>query len=150
MLNVISVMGRLVADPQMRQTSTGKRVATFRIACDRGRRDANGQNQADFFQVIAWEQAADFACKYFQKGQLVAVDGRLQTRQYQDKNGSNRIAVEIVAAHLHFAEPKRQAGQLDEGGYAAPGSQNAAPAQGYSAGGYDDFAVIQDTGDLPF
>ena len=68
MLNVVVLMGRLVADPQLRQTTTGKNVASFRVACDRGRRDANGQNQADFFDVVAWDRSAEFVCRYFQKG----------------------------------------------------------------------------------
>ena len=80
MLNVVVLMGRLVADPQLRQTTTGKNVASFRVACDRGRRDANGQNQADFFDVVAWDRSAEFVCRYFQKGSMIAIDGRLQRR----------------------------------------------------------------------
>ena len=90
MLNVVAIMGRLVADPQLRQTTTGKNVASFRIACDRGRRDPNGQNQADFLDVVAWDRTAEFVCRYFQKGSMIAIDGRLQSRSYQDKNGNNR------------------------------------------------------------
>lgn len=78
MLNVVAIMGRLAADPQLRQTTTGKNVASFRIACDRGRRDANGQSQADWLDVVAWDRTAEFVCKYFQKGSLIAIDGRLQ------------------------------------------------------------------------
>ena len=85
MLNVVAIMGRLAADPQLRQTTTGKNVASFRIACDRGRRDANGQSQADWLDVVAWDRTAEFVCKYFQKGSLIAIDGRLQSRSYQDK-----------------------------------------------------------------
>ena len=95
MLNVVVLMGRLVADPQLRQTTTGKNVASFRVACDRGRRDANGQNQADFFDVVAWDRSAEFVCRYFQKGSMIAIDGRLQSRNYQDKSGNNRTAIEI-------------------------------------------------------
>ena len=80
MLNVVAIMGRLAADPQLRQTTTGKNVASFRIACDRGRRDANGQSQADWLDVVAWDRTAEFVCKYFQKGSLIAIDGRLQSR----------------------------------------------------------------------
>lgn len=95
MLNVVAIMGRLARDPELRQTTTGKSVASFRIACDRGRRDANGQSQADWIDVVAWDRQAEFVCKYFQKGSLIVVDGRLQTRTYQDKNtGANRTAVE--------------------------------------------------------
>ena len=156
MLNVVAIMGRLVADPQLRQTTTGKNVASFRIACDRGRRDANGQNQADFFDVVAWERSAEFVCRYFQKGSLIAVDGRLQNRQYQDKNGNNRQAVEIVAQNINFTGPKSQNQGMGAPAmsapapaeYARPAAQPAAPA--YSAGSNDDFALIEDEGDLPF
>ena len=106
MLNVVAIMGRLAADPQLRQTTTGKNVASFRIACDRGRRDANGQSQADWLDVVAWDRTAEFVCKYFQKGSLIAIDGRLQSRSYQDKNGNNRTAIEIVANNVNFAAPK--------------------------------------------
>ena len=106
MLNVVAIMGRLVADPTMRQTTTGKNVASFRVAVDRGRRDPNGQSQADFFDVVAWDRSAEFVCKYFQKGSLIVIDGRLQSRQYQDKNGNNRTAIEIIANNINFAGPK--------------------------------------------
>ena len=108
MLNVVVLMGRLVADPQLRQTTTGKNVASFRVACDRGRRDANGQNQADFFDVVAWDRSAEFVCRYFQKGSMIAIDGRLQSRNYQDKSGNNRTAIEIVASNINFVTPKSQ------------------------------------------
>lgn len=147
MLNVIAIMGRLVRDPELRQTTTGKTVASFRIACDRGRRDANGQTQADFFDVTAWDKIAEFIAKYFAKGSLIAIDGRLQSRNYQDKNGNNRTAIEILAHNVHFAGAKNQAAQpasTREPDVAPP----AAPA--YSAGSNDDFATIADEGDLPF
>ena len=159
MLNVVAIMGRLVADPQLRQTTTGKNVASFRIACDRGRRDANGQNQADFFDVVAWERSAEFVCRYFQKGSLIAVDGRLQSRQYQDKNGNNRNAIEIVANNISFAGPKNSgntgSGAPYQGGPSYQNAQHARPAAveaapSYSAGSADDFAVIDDNDDLPF
>ena len=107
MLNVVAIMGRLAADPQLRQTTTGKNVASFRIACDRGRRDANGQSQADWIDVVAWDRQAEFVCKYFHKGQLAAVQGSIQTRSYTDKDGNKRKAFEIVAESVHFAEPKK-------------------------------------------
>ena len=106
MLNVVAIMGRLAADPQLRQTTTGKNVASFRIACDRGRRDANGQSQADWLDVVAWDRTAEFVCKYFQKGSLIAIDGRLQSRSYQDKNGNNRTKVEVVASNVSFCGSK--------------------------------------------
>ena len=158
MLNVVAIMGRLAADPQLRQTTTGKNVASFRIACDRGRRDANGQSQADWLDVVAWDRTAEFVCKYCQKGSLIAIDGRLQSRQYQDKNGNNRTAIEIVANNVNFAAPKSaNAAPMGDAGYGAPMEAPAArpavqanPAPSYSAGSNDDFALIEDEGDLPF
>lgn len=147
MLNVIAVMGRLVADPELRQTTTGKSVARFRIACDRSRRDQSGQSQADFFDVVAWEHSAEFVCKYFQKGALIAVDGRLQSSQYRDKNGNNRTSIEIVAGNIHFAGSKSG---NSGGGYAAPAGQPAPIGAAYAAGSPDDFTVIDDSEDLPF
>ncbi len=127
MLNVVAIMGRLARDPEMRQTTTGKNVASFRIACDRGRRDANGQSVADWIDVVAWDRQAEFVCRYFQKGSLIVVDGRLQSRQYQDKTGANRTAVEVVANNINFAGPK-SSNAGDGNGYqnAAPSYQNAA------------------------
>lgn len=149
MLNVVAIMGRLAADPQLRQTTTGKNVASFRIACDRGRRDANGQSQADWLDVVAWDRTAEFVCKYFQKGSLIAIDGRLQSRSYQDKNGNNRTAIEIVANNVNFAAPKSANGAPTAAPAPRPAAQ-AAPAPSYSAGSNDDFALIEDEGDLPF
>jgi single-strand DNA-binding protein len=153
MLNVVAIMGRLVADPTLRQTQTGKNVASFRIACDRSRRDANGQSQADFIDIVAWDRSADFVCKYFQKGSLIVVDGRLQTRNYQDKNGNNRTAYEIVANNINFAGSKSSNGgangaAMPSTGASHPAAMEAAPS--YSAGSNDDFAVIDDSEDLPF
>ena len=160
MLNVVAIMGRLAADPQLRQTTTGKNVASFRIACDRGRRDANGQSQADWLDVVAWDRTAEFVCKYFQKGSLIAIDGRLQSRSYQDKNGNNRKAVEIVADNVHFVESKRseegdsygQGGSYSRNDSYAP-SRPAAfnePASAYSSGTSGDFEEIPGDDDLPF
>lgn len=157
MLNVVAIMGRLARDPELRQTTTGKNVASFRIACDRGRRDANGQSQADWIDVVAWDRQAEFVCKYFQKGSLIVVDGRLQSRSYQDKTGANRTAVEVVANNINFAGPKSSnPAPMGDNGYAAPMAAHArpaaqqAPAPSYSAGSNDDFALIEDEGDLPF
>ena len=155
MLNVVAVQGRLAADPAIRTTTTGKKVASIRLACDRGRKGTDGGNQVDWLDVILWERRAAFAEQYLRKGMMIAVDGRLQSRQYQDRNGNNRQAVEIVAANVSFCEAKRGAEpQLDEGGYAAPAGY-APPAATAPAGGVypqaeDDFALIEDEGDLPF
>ena len=157
MLNVVAIMGRLARDPELRQTTTGKNVASFRIACDRGRRDANGQSQADWLDVVAWDRTAEFVCKYFQKGSLIAIDGRLQSRQYQDKNGQNRTAVEIVTQNANFCGSKESTSQAPQNAAQRPaapsqrtqGEPDAAPPA-YSQGQADDFALIEDAGDLPF
>ena len=161
MLNVVAIMGRLVADPELRTTQSGTNVCSFRIACDRNFARQGEQRQADFIDIVAWRQQAEFVSKYFQKGSLIAIEGSLQTRQYQDKNGNNRTAVEVVANNISFAGPKNSNGSNQGGSSyqnAAPSYQNAAPARpaaveaapSYSAGHADDFAVIDDSDDLPF
>ena len=143
MLNVIAIQGRLARDPELRQTTTGKSVASFTVACDRGRRDANGQSTADWIPVVAWDARAEFVCKYFQKGSMIAVDGRLQSRTYTAKDGTNRTALEVVASNVHFCSSKAES--------AAPaGSPDpAAPAPSF-APVREDWQPIEDEGDLPF
>ena len=139
MLNVIAITGRLSRDPELRQTTTGKSVASFTIACSRGRKDANGKDLVDWIPVVAWEHTAEFVCKYFEKGSLIAIDGRLQSRTYKDRDGNNRAAIEIVANNANFAGSKR----TDGGSNSVPtgGSYNEPTVQ------YDE---IEDEGDLPF
>ena len=158
MLNVVAIMGRLVADPELRTTPQGTNVCSFRIACDRNFARQGEQRQADFIDIVAWRQQAEFVSKYFQKGSLIAIEGSLQTRQYQDKNGNNRTAIEIGANNVNFAAPKSaNAAPMGDAGYGAPTAApaprpaaQAAPAPSYSAGSNDDFALIEDEGDLPF
>lgn len=143
MLNVVAIMGRLARDPELRQTNSGKNVCTFRIACDRGRKDANGQNQADWIDVTAWDKTAEFVCKYFPKGALIAIDGRLQSRQYQDKNGQTRTATEIVAQNVNFAGSKESTHPAAENAAQRPA---AAPQRTHV-----EYDPIDDAdGDLPF
>ena len=153
MLNVIALQGRLARDPELRQTTTGKSVAVFTLACDRGRKDASGRNTTDWIPVIAWERHADFAYKYLSKGQLVAVDGRLQSRTYTAKDGSNRTVLEVVANGIHFCGSKGDSNAAsDTMPPAAPAAQPrvGAPAPAYNQAQGDDFALIEDEGDLPF
>lgn len=157
MLNVVAIMGRLVADPELRTTPAGHSVCSFRIACDRSYVQQGQQRQADFIDIVAWRQQADFVSKYFQKGSMIAVEGSLQTRNYQDKNGNNRTAVEVVANNISFAGAKRQDGQnapsfeqqTKSNVQQAKAAQNA-PQPAYTQGNMDDFAVISDNDDLPF
>lgn len=152
MLNVVAIMGRLVADPELRTTTQGHSVCSFRIACDRSYVQQGQQRQADFIDIVAWRQQADFVSKYFQKGSMIAIEGSLQTRNYQDKNGNNCTAVEVVANNISFAGAKRQDSQN------APSyeKQTANPVQqakaqtSFAQGSADDFAVIDDNDDLPF
>lgn len=147
MLNIVAIMGRLGIDPELRQTTTGKNVCSFSIACDRGRKDTNGQSVADWFYVTAWDKTAEFVCRYFQKGSLIAVDGRLQTRQYQDKNGQVRTATEIVAQNVNFAGSKESTRPAAEN----PEQRPAAASQHAQAEPDADYAPISDDdGDLPF
>lgn len=157
MLNVVAIMGRLVADPELRTTQAGHSVCSFRIACDRSYVQQGQERQADFIDIVAWLQQADFVSKYFQKGSMIAVEGRLQTRNYQDKNGNNRTAVEVVANNISFAGAKRQDSQSVPSYeqqtishvQQAKAAQNA-PQPAYTQGSMDDFAVINDDDDLPF
>ena len=152
MLNVVAIMGRLVADPELRTTTQGNSVCSFRIACDRSYVQQGQERQADFIDIVAWRQQAEFVSKYFQRGSLIAIEGSLQTRQYQDKNGNNRTAVEVVANNISFAGAKRQDSQ------SAPSYeqqtfnhvQQAKAQSGFAQGSADDFAVISDNDDLPF
>lgn len=132
MLNVVALEGRLTRDPELRQTTTGKNVANFNIACDRGFKNADGKSIADFIDCIAWNKTAEFICQYFGKGDLIAVDGRLQTRKYQDKGGNNRTAVEVSVNNAHFAGKKESASQ-----------PSASPDVDYAP-------IEDDEGDLPF
>lgn len=150
MLNVVAIMGRLVADPELRTTGNGTNVCSFRIACDRNFAQKGQERQADFIDVVAWRQSAEFICKYFQKGSLIAVEGSLQSRQYQDKNGNKRTAVEVLANKINFAGGKKPGGQLVDDGGEAPPKDYREPAPAYSQGSADDFAVISDDDDLPF
>lgn len=159
MLNVVAIMGRLVADPELKTTQSGVSVCRFRIACDRGFVRHGEERKADFIDIVAWRQQADFVCKYFGKGSLIAVDGRLQTEPYQAKDGTNRTRIEVVANNVSFAgakaadKPAARSFDQQTASYAreANAAQNAPqPASGYSQGGADDFAVISDDEDLPF
>lgn len=152
MLNVIAVMGRIVADPELRKTTTGISTTTFTIACDRNFVKQGEERQTDFFDIVCWRSSAEFACKYFSKGQLVVVNGSLQTRSYEDKEGKKRKVYEIVADNLHFAEGKKStSGQNTTAstGTAPSPAQKDEPTTEYQSG-LDDFAVVDESEDLPF
>ena len=106
MLNKITIMGRLCADPELRKTASGISVCNARIAVERNYADQDGERETDFFNVVAWRGAADFLCGYFAKGRRVVLDGRLQTRNWTDRDGNKRVSVEIVAESVYFADSK--------------------------------------------
>lgn len=114
MLNSVKLMGRLVADPELRQTQSGIPVCSIRIAVDRDFLN-NGTRETDFFDVVAWRSTAEFISRYFSKGRMIVVDGRLQTRPWTDRDGNKRVSVETVAENVYFgdskptAEPERAA-----------------------------------------
>lgn len=145
-LNVVAMVGRLVADPELRQTTTGKEVVTFRIAVDRPySKDANAQ-KSDFFTVVAWNSTALFVSRYFSKGSEISIRGKLQSRNYEDGNGDRRTAIEILAEEVSFCGSKNQG--------TAP-TQTAKPsanenANGFATASYSDFEGIGDDDDLPF
>ena len=151
MLNTVIMMGRLVKDPELRRTQSGTAVTSFRIAVDRDFKSQDGSKQADFFDVVAWRSTAEFVSKYFAKGRMAVVEGRLQTRDWTDREGGKRVATEIVADNIYFGDSKRDGA----GDYAsAPAPSYSAPAAGSygsPAGGHSDFAEIgEEDGELPF
>ena len=152
MLNKIFLQGRLVADPELRHTQNGIAVASFRLAVDRDFKDREtGERKADFINIVAWRQTAEFVSRFLTKGRLAIVEGKLQTRDYTDRDGNRRYATEVVADNVYFGDSKRDGTGGDFGG--APTSYSA-PAGGRSAapmGGQSDFAEIgEEDGDLPF
>ena len=108
MLNIAIVVGRLGKDPELRTTQSGKSVTSFSLAVQRPRKNQNGEYEADWIDVQAWGTTAEFICKYFQQGQLMAVSGRIQVRTYKDRDGNSRKAVEIVAQEVSFCESRKR------------------------------------------
>ena len=154
MLNHITIMGRLTRDPELRRTGTGTAVASFTVAVDRdfGGRDG-GEKETDFIDCVAWRQTGEFVSKYFTKGRMIVVSGRLQIRSWTDKDGNKRRTAEVVADNCYFADSKRD-GDSSFGGNAY-GSAPAAPSfGGYSAPAGNpasDFAMLDDDdAQLPF
>lgn len=140
MYNKVIMIGRLVADPEMRTTPDGDNVASFRIAVDRPSKGAD--RKADFFSCTAWGKQADFVCRYFAKGRLIGIEGQLRTREYVDRNDNKRIAFEIRADRPFFTESKAAA--EGKGGGPAPVDASSPPA------GSESYEAIGDDDDLPF
>lgn len=165
MLNRIILMGRLVADPELKQTPNGISVATFRLAVDRNYQSKNSnERQCDFISCVAWRQTGEFISRYFSKGRMIAVEGSLQTRSYEDKTGAKRTAYDVVVDQAYFADSKSSSSQGGStfsepsfGGNSMP-SQQSAPrfeepqrGQSLSVGNFGGFEELDtDDGDLPF
>lgn len=145
MLNVVALMGRLTADPELRKTPSDVSVCSFSIAVDRRFVRPGEERQADFINIVCWRQSAEFVCKYFHKGDMIALNGSIQTRRYEDNQGNKRTAFEIVADNVSFAGAKRDS-SASNGGY-APEGRSAQPAA-FSSGS-DDFELLGND-DMPF
>lgn len=161
MLNHIVLMGRLTRDPELRRTGTGVAVASFSLAVDRDYAASNGERETDFIDVVAWRSTAEFVSKYFTKGRMAVVSGRLQIRPWTDKEGNKRRSAEVVADNVYFGDSRRDGDSSN--GYAAAPSYGAAPAAPAPAQyGYapvapaapapaSDFSMIEDDdSQLPF
>ena len=144
MLNCAVIMGRLTADPELRQTPSGVSVTRFTVAVDRGYVKAGEERKADFINVVAWRQTAEFVSRYFQKGSMIAVQGSIQTGSYE-KDGVKRYTVEISADNVSFCGSKSESGTSG-----APSTTASTAAPSFSNGGINDFAAMADDDDLPF
>ena len=169
MLNHITIMGRLTRDPELRRTGSGIAVASFTVAVDRDFKTEGGEKEVDFIDCVAWRQTGEFVSKYFTKGRMAVVSGRLQIRNWTDKDGNKRKSAEVVADNVYFADSKKESSGGDSygssyggnayggnnyGGNSYGGSTYAAPG---NFGGYpapatvSEFAMLEeDDGQLPF
>ena len=150
MLNRIVLMGRLTREPELRRTRSGTAVTSFTIACDRDFKAQSGEKETDFIDIVAWRGTAEFVSKYFAKGRMAIVEGRLQIRDWTDNNGGKRRRAEVVADNIYFGDSKRDSAPGDYGAppaYGAPiGRGTPAPMESRS-----DFAEIgEEDGELPF
>lgn len=145
MLNVVVLMGRLTADPELRTTANGISVTSFSIAVERSYQNQNGERQTDFINVVAWRGTADFITRYFRKGSMIAVTGSLQQRSYTDKEGNKRTAYDVVVDTASFCGSKAETGSV------ARQPEQAAQAPAFSnadTGDFEEISVGDD--DLPF
>ena len=148
MLNRVVLMGRLTANPELKQTTGGVSVVSFSIACDRNFADKSGNRACDFINIVAWRSTAEFVCKYFSKGRMIALEGSIQTRNYEDKQGNKRTAFEVVADQVFFADSK-QADRPAAASFPTPDTfQEPAKGQSFSVGDFEE--IDADDGELPF
>lgn len=160
MLNHIVLMGRLTRDPELRRTQSGLAVASFTLAVDRDWSSKDtGEKTTDFIDIVAWRNTAEFVSKYFTKGRQCCVSGRLQIRDWNDKDGNKRRSAEVVADNVYFADskPTGSTQQSSYSDYSAPAA-NSYQSSGYNNSGYgnissdyrSEYSEIEDDGDLPF
>ena len=162
MLNKIILMGRLTHDPELRRTQNGTAVTGFSLAVERDFKDEDGKRATDFIDIVAWRNTAEFVSKYFTKGRMAVVSGRLQIRNWTDKEGNKRRSAEVVADNVYFGDSKRDAAGDNGGyspapsyGYSAPAAPAAGSSHGYAAPAApapaSDFSMIEDDdSQLPF
>lgn len=141
MLNRWIGMGRLTRDPELKHTGNNVAVVSFSLAVERDGKPRDGEKKTDFIDFVAWRQTAEFISRYFTKGRMMAVEGKLQTREYTDRDGNKRKAVEVVVDNAYFGDSKKSEG----GGY-----QGGAPATDFPTGGEQFSELAGDDGDLPF
>ena len=145
MINTVALTGRLTADPELKHTSNGIAVVSFCVAVNRRFKD----QQADFINCVAWRQTAEFICKYFVKGQMIGLEGSIQTRNYTDQDGNKRNATEVLVENASFCESKKsESNSRPSPSAAAPAA--AAPSPGYFSGSSEDFEEITPDDDLQF
>ena len=141
MLNKIIIMGRLTRDPELRRTGSGTAVTSFSLACDRDFKSQSGEKETDFIEVVAWKNTAEFVSKYFSKGRMAVVEGRLQIRDWTDKAGNKRTTAEVVADNVYFADSKRSESNENQ-------KENFNALSGRLS---DDFVPIsEEGGEIPF
>jgi len=140
------IVGKLTADPELRQTPNGVSVTAFSVAVNRAYTPKGGERKSDFYEVVAWRSTAEFICRYFGKGNAILVEGNMESREYTDKHDVKRRVWELIAANVSFVESKASA--TGQGG----GRDNSLPSEppAYANGGNEDFTEIEDDGDLPF
>lgn len=146
MMNVICLQGRLVRNPELKQTNSGVAVANFTIAVQRNTKNQNGERESDFIDIVCWRHTAEFVSKYISKGDLVCLNGSLQTRSYEDKNGNKRKAFEVVADNVHFGGDKSTRNEDAE----PEQEQEAKPSATPTNNGFKGYTEVDDDEDLPF
>jgi len=163
MINKVILMGRLTADPELRQTASGISSCRFSVAIDRGYKSKDtGERQTDFINVVAWRQTAEFVSRYFSKGKMIIVEGSLRNNNYTDQNGNKRYTMDVLADNVTFGESKSASSATVSNNFTAP--QNTAPQNpvpqptpqttvyedNISVGNLDDYEEILSDGELPF